>query len=143
MHNEDNKLVITITNKRGDEYTCWDDKQIFEEQNKKDKEIMKPGLQASVDEVYEALESKRAKKPPEGARYRPWKYAPNKVVAAKTYSPPSIEYTSSWCTPWKWGVKVREPFSDPWSKKYVEVGDSPALIELYNKISTSEQWKKY
>ena len=75
MHNEDNKLGITVTNKSGDESTCWGDKQMFEEENKENKEFMRQRLQASVDEVYEAFESKRAKKPEEG--YRPWNYAPN------------------------------------------------------------------
>ena len=141
MHNEDNKLGITVTNKKGEEFTIWGDKQMFEEQNKKNKEMMRQGLQASVNEVYEAFESKKAKRPEEG--YRPWNYAPNQVVAAKSHSPLFIEYTPSRFAFWKWGVKVRDPFSNPWSKNYVEVGGSAALIELYNKISTSDQWKKY
>lgn len=141
MHNEDNKLGITVKNKKGEEFVCWGDKQMFEKANERNMEIMRQGLQASVDEVYEAFKSKRAKRPEEG--YRPWNYAPNQVVAAKTHSPLFIEYTPSKFQFWKWGVKVRQPFSDPWSKTYVEVGGSAALIELYNKISKSELWKTY
>ena len=141
MHNEDNKLGITVKNKRGAEYTCWGDKQMFEEANKQNKENMRQGLQASVDEVYQAFESKKVKRPEEG--YRPWNYAPEEVVASKTHSPLFIEYTPSRLEFWKWGVKVRDPFWDTSATKYVEVGGSANLIELYTKISTSEQWKKY
>ena len=33
---------------------------MFKDQHKKNKEMMRQGLEASVDEVYEAFESKRA-----------------------------------------------------------------------------------
>lgn len=141
MHNEDNKLGLTVRNKKGEEFTCWGDKQLFEPRNKRNKEIMTQGLQASVDEVYEAFQNKTAKRPEDG--YRPWDYAPSEVVEGKAHAPLFVEYEPSWWTPWKWGVKVREPFWNPYSRDYKEVGGSVNLIDLYNKISTSEQWKKY
>ena len=42
---------------------------MFEEQNKKNKEIVRQSLHVSIDKIHEAFESKKAKRPEEG--YRP------------------------------------------------------------------------
>lgn len=146
MHNEDNKLGVTVTNKRGQEFSIWGDKQLFELKNEKNREMMRQALQASADEIYEAYETKTAKRPTDGPGYRPWNYAPAKTVESKSHSPLFIQYTPSWIERnirLYWPIKVRQPFSDPYAKDYEAIGGSVALIELYNKIKDSEQWKKY
>ncbi|KAF4337497.1 phosphatidylcholine-hydrolyzing phospholipase c [Fusarium beomiforme] len=149
MHNEDNALGITVTNKQGTKFTIWGDKQLFESKNAKNKEIMKQALQASVDEVYEAFESKTANPPADRLSYRAWNYAPLHVVDSEGHSPLFIQHEFSWWDKIKlkgvfeWPIKVRQPFSDPHSKNYVPVGTTPSLIKLYNDISSSEQWKNY
>jgi hypothetical protein len=141
MHNEDNKLGITVTNKKGQEFSIWGDKQLFEPQNKTNLEMMRQGLQASVNEVWEAFDSKNAKRPSDG--YRAWDYAPHATVEGKSHYPLFKDLKLNWWNVLDWPVQVREPFSNPKSNNYRPVGDSASLIELYNKIKDSEQWKKY
>jgi hypothetical protein len=145
MHNEDNKLGLTVTNKRGTEFSIWGDKQLFEPQNATNREQMRQALQASADEVYQSYESKTAMRPTDGSGYRPWNYTPVKTVESKSHSPLFVEYDLSWFEKAKlyWPIKVREPFSDPNAKNYKPIGGSAALIEFYNKINSSDQWKNY
>ncbi|KAL2672772.1 hypothetical protein Neosp_013488 [[Neocosmospora] mangrovei] len=144
MHNEDNKLGITVKNRKGTKFTIWGDKQLFESKNAKNKEMMRQALQASVDEVYEAFESKVAKPPGGEPGYRAWLYAPSEVVESASHSPLFVTYDLPW---WEkaiyWPVKVRDPFWDPNAKSYKPIGGTPSLIKLYNDISSSDQWKKY
>jgi len=44
MHNEDNKLGITVKNKKNQEFAIWGDKQMFETQNAQSKDIMRECL---------------------------------------------------------------------------------------------------
>ena len=108
---------------------------------------MKKGLQKSVDEVYDAWKYQKAPRPDEGSGYGLWEIAPSEVVAEKTHSPLWIEYELSEQEQKDgyWPVKVRDPFTDLHAKaeNYKPVGDSDALIKLYNKISGSEMWKNY
>ncbi|KAM5341871.1 hypothetical protein ACJ41O_014902 [Fusarium nematophilum] len=145
MHNEDNKLGITVKNRKGTKFTIWGDKQLFEAKNARNKEMMRQALQASVDEVYEAFESKVAKPPGGEPGYRAWLYAPSQVVESASHSPLFVTYDLSFWEKVKlyWPVKVRDPFWDPNAKSYRPIGGTPSLIKLYNDISSSDQWKKY
>jgi hypothetical protein len=75
-------------------------------------------LQAPVNKVWEAFDSRRAKPSHEG--YRAWDYAPHRTVESKSHSPVFKTYDLSWWEKAKfyWRVQVREPFLDPWSRNY-------------------------
>jgi hypothetical protein len=87
MHNEDNRRGLTVTNKQGKKYAIFGDKQLFESQNATNKEMMRQALRASVDEVYEAYESRAAKHPTDSSGYRTWNYVPDKAIESENHSP--------------------------------------------------------
>jgi len=146
MHNEENKLGLTVTNKKKLEYKIVGDKQLYAPENSTNRELMRQALQTSVNEVWDAYKTKTAKRPTDGGGYSAWDYAPYKSVDSKNHSPLFKEYKLSWAEQnllGHWPILVRSPFKDPKSTEYTPIGGSAALIKLYNEISESKQWKNY
>jgi hypothetical protein len=73
MHDEDNSLGLWVRNKRGETWKAYGDKKLFEKVNEKNKLMMKECLQASVDEVYKAFETKKV---PSVDTFAAWNIAP-------------------------------------------------------------------
>jgi hypothetical protein len=143
MHQEDNALGLTVTNKKGQKYTLLGDKQLFDPKNATNRDMMRQALQASVNEVWEAYDKKTIKLPTAG--YRAWDYAPAAAVPGESHQPLFKHYdTKTKFEEWfHWPVQVRTPFSNPWAGTYKPIGSSADLIKLYNNIKDSDQWKKY
>ena len=73
MHDEDNSLGLWVRNRRREQWKAYGDKKLFEDANAKNKALMKECLQASVDEVYKAFETKQVPSPD---KFAAWDIAP-------------------------------------------------------------------
>lgn len=72
MHDEDNAIGLSVTNSRGDKWTCYGDKRGLDEVNSKNMEYCIEAVQESANEIYEAYKSKAL---PE--TYKAWTIAPS------------------------------------------------------------------
>lgn len=73
MHDEDNSLGLWVRNKRGETWKAYGDKKLLDKANEKNRLMMKECLQASVDEVYKAFETKNV---PSVDTFEAWNIAP-------------------------------------------------------------------
>lgn len=57
MHDEDNKLGLYVSNKKGESWKAYGDAKLFEAENAENCKRLAECLQASADEVYKAFET--------------------------------------------------------------------------------------
>lgn len=71
MHDEDCAIGLSVTNPKGNTWTCYGDKRALDAVNEDNKNLCLAAVQASADEIYNAWKTKR---PPD--TYTAWNYAP-------------------------------------------------------------------
>ncbi|MCJ1475818.1 hypothetical protein MMC13_004482 [Lambiella insularis] len=83
MHDEDNSIGLQVKNSFGTEWTSYGDKRLLDKMDNENVKQCLLALQASVDEIYEAWQSKQS---PEPSTYSALRYAPT-VDSAQTLAP--------------------------------------------------------